>query len=210
MPKSPVKESRLPDLRLPEIKRDDIVRALSEIRLPDVDLSRIERPKMEMPDVDLRKLDVRRAVEDVAIRVGVRERQRSRWPLVAGILVAAGVGVWALLRRPSVRAQVEETARKTRERIEQMRLEREGDGESLSVAETESAVGEAPEPGTPVAVGPGPKPRKRRTKPKQVAEAFEDGGATHDRYEEGLSATTDIMADAADGTPAFEESRSQA
>jgi hypothetical protein len=183
MPETPVKETRRPDLHLPEIKRDEIIRALSEIRLPDVDLSKIdlsrldlskiERPKVELPDVDLRRLDVRRAMEDVAIRAGVRERTRSRWPLVAGLLIAAGVGVWALLRRPAVRAQVEEAAQKARERIEQMRLEREADDGSLSLAEIESAVGESTDGSEPVAVGPGPKPRRSRAKPKDVAEAFD-------------------------------------
>jgi hypothetical protein len=56
-----------------------------------------------------------------------------------------------------VRAQVEETARKTRVRIEQMRLERETVG--LSMEEIAAAVGDtngSGEGSEPVAVGPGP------------------------------------------------------
>lgn len=193
MPEMPVKESRLPDLRLPEIKRDEIVRALSD-RLPEI----------ELPDIDLRQVDIRRAMENAAIRVGVRERTRSRWPIVAGLAIVGSIGVIALLRRPAVRAQVEATAKKARARIEDMRLERER--ASLSVEEVETAVGAGHDP---VAVGPGPKPRNTRTRVKDVAEAFDDADATPNQFEEGLSPTTDILAAAAEGTPAFEESSSR-
>ncbi len=163
----PVKEGRR-DSRRPERRRDEIVRALSE-RLPDLDLSKLDlskldlskfdRPKVDLPDidlprVDLPRVDLRKAMEEAAIRAGVRERTRSRWPIVAALLIAGIVGLIAVLRRPAVRAQVEETARKTRVRIEQMRLERESVG--LSMEEIEAAVGDTNGSGPdPVAVGPG-------------------------------------------------------
>lgn len=166
----------MPELRLPEIKRDEIVRALSEIRLPDVDLSKIDwskldptkidRPKIELPDIELPRVDVRRAMENAAIRAGVKERRRSRWPLVVALLITAGLAVWALLRQPSVRAQVEETARKARARLDQLRDEREAReaafDEDLSLDDIATPVAETDltDDVTPVPVGPGPKGRK--------------------------------------------------
>lgn len=222
----PVKETRRPELHLPEIKRDEIVRALSEIKLPDIDLSKIDfskldfsklerpniqRPDIELPKMDLSKVDLRRTIEDVAVRAGVRERTRSRWPLLIGLIAAVGVGIWALLRRPAVRRQVEESAQKARARIEQMRAEREArehaiDDIAIPVAD-DSSNGSA----SPVAVGPGAKGRRAKGKTIEVAEvvdAFEAAGATPNEYEEGLSPTQDFLAAAEDGTLAFEQAKS--
>ena len=185
MPETSVKGRRRAERRRPETKRDEIVRALSE-RMPDMDLSKfdwsrfdpskIERPRIDLPEIDLHrvdlpKVDVRRAMEEAAIRAGVKERTRSRWPLIAGLLIAGTVGLWALLRRPAVRAQVEETARKARERIEQMRLEREGASPSMDDIEDAVGVIAASHNGSdPVAVGPGTKTRKRTRDAAEVAD----------------------------------------
>ncbi len=130
MPELPVKETRRPELRLPELKREDIVRALSEMRRPEVDLKRLERslpdrPKIDLPEFDLPRFDMRRLLEDAAIRAGVRQKKRSRWPMAAGVLIVIALGALALLSRPAVRVQVERSARKARVRIDQMREERE-------------------------------------------------------------------------------------
>jgi hypothetical protein len=222
MPRTPVKETRRPELRLPERRRDEILRALSEIRLPDVDWSKIdpsklERPKFERPDIDLSRIDlprvdVRRALEDAAVRAGVRQRTRSRWPIVVAVLIAAGVGLWAVLQRPTVRRQVEESARKARIRIEEMRDAREARDVTLDdiavpvatdemtesaetvVADTSASNGHAP-----VAVGPGPRFRLRRPK-------------TVDAVAEAADAVDGIVEPAADAvaeeTPALEEAAS--
>jgi hypothetical protein len=130
MPELPVKETRRPELRLPEFKREDIIRALSEMRRPEVDLKRLERslpdrPKLDLPDFDLPRVDMRRLLEDAAIRAGVRQKKRSAWPMIGGIVIVLGLGVLALLSRPAVRVQVERSARKARVRIDKMREERE-------------------------------------------------------------------------------------
>lgn len=168
----PIKDGRR-DRRRPERRRNELMRALSD-RLSDLDLPKIDRPRVDLPNVDLPRMDLsrvdlprvdlprvdlRRAMEEAAIRAGVRERTRSRWPIVAVVVIAGIVALVALLRRPAVRAQVEETARRTRVRIEQMRLERETKG--LSVEDIEHAVGDTNGSGEgqePVAVGPGPDP----------------------------------------------------
>lgn len=130
MPELPVKETRRPELRLPELKREDIVRALSEMHRPEVDLKRLERslpdrPKLDLPDFEMPRFDMRRLLEDAAIRAGVRQKKRSRWPMAAGVLIVLALGALALLSRPAVRVQVERSARKARVRIDKMREERE-------------------------------------------------------------------------------------
>lgn len=130
MPELPIKEIRRPELRLPELKREDIIRALSEMRRPDVDLKRIERalpdrPRIDLSEIDMPRVDLRRLLEDAAIRAGVRQKKRSRWPMVAGVFIVLGLGALAFLSRPGVRLQVERSARKARVRIDKMREERE-------------------------------------------------------------------------------------
>ena len=143
-----IQDRRLPELRLPKLERDQIVRALSEVKLPEVrvpdvrvpdvrvpdvrmpdvrmpeiDMSRIERATSDLSD-SLPRVDVRKAMDDAAIRVGLRQRRRSRWPLVAGFAIVAGLIAFAL-SRPTVRMKVERSARIARARIDEMRAERE-------------------------------------------------------------------------------------
>ena len=123
MPEVPVKESRIPELRLPQIDRDEIVRALSDIKLPevhvpDMDLSKVELPEIELPSSG----DIKRAIDDAAVRVGLKERGPARWPFVLlGAAIVAGLAVFAVLSRPGLRSQLERGAQKARERIDEMR-----------------------------------------------------------------------------------------
>jgi hypothetical protein len=123
----------LPELKLPLMDRDEISKTLSDVRLPDIkmsdiDLSKIERPRVEMPempDIDLPSgADVRRAVEDVAIRVGLRPRRQSPLRFLVSLAVIAGLTAF-VVSRPTVRLQLERSAQKARERIDEMRRERE-------------------------------------------------------------------------------------
>src|SRR5690349_15771860 len=130
----PTIQDRLSELRLPKLERDQIVRALSEVkvpevrvpdvrvpdvrvpdvRMPEIDMSRIERATNDFSD-SLPRVDVRKAVEDAAVRVGLRQRRRSRWPLVAGFAIVAGLIAFAL-SRPTVRMKIERSARMARAR----------------------------------------------------------------------------------------------
>jgi len=146
-----ITERRLPELRLPKLERDEIMRAMSGVRLPDmrvpdvdiskVDVTKIDRPKIELPEFDLPRIDVRQAIDDAAVRVGIRQRRRSRWPLVAGFAIVVGLIAYAL-SRPMFRVQVERTARVARRRIDEMREAREAvtiDPMDVGPAETDAA-----------------------------------------------------------------------
>jgi hypothetical protein len=124
-----IKQSRFPELRLPRLERDEIVRALSEVKLPevrvpDVDPSKIERPRIDLSDIEMPKVDVRRAIDDAAVRVGLRQRRRSPWPMIGGLTIVLGL-VAFVVTRPMVRLQLQQAARTARQRIETMRQERD-------------------------------------------------------------------------------------
>ncbi len=124
-----IKQSRLPELRRPRLERDEIVRALSEVKLPevrvpDVDMSKIDRPRIDLSDIELPKVDVRRAIDDAAIRVGLRQRRRSPWPMIGGLAIVVGLVAY-VVSRPMVRLHLQQAGRTARQRIEAMRQERE-------------------------------------------------------------------------------------
>jgi hypothetical protein len=134
MPTPIIKEGRLPELHLRRMRRDDIVRAISdfrlpEIRVPDIDLSKVEPPRVdlrtvELPDIELPNADTaRRAIRDIAVRLGLRKAPRPRWPMVAGVALVAGLVAFAVTR-PDVRRQIDRGVQKARGRIEGMRSER--------------------------------------------------------------------------------------
>jgi hypothetical protein len=212
MPEFTVKEIRLPELHLPEIKREDIVRSLSGVRMPAVDLAKAKRTIGNVPAVTLTTSDVGKLVAAAAAvaRFARPTPSRSRWlagafrrdsrspvariiqpranrsrrPLVIGLLVAAALGAWALLRRPDVRQRVDEVAQRARTRFDELRA---GSG----VDETEPIAFSAAETAPMEADG--------------FVTPTDDGtsGATGSDYPEGLgSAASD-----SDGIPAFEESR---
>lgn len=145
MPEFTLKEVRLPELHLPEIKRDDIVRSLSGARLPEVDLARARNAALKVPAIAVTSADLGRLVAAGAtiarfvrpasrrgrllgLPLGRRSRnpvvrlvqprtRRSRWPLLLIVAGAVAIGVWALLRQPSIRRRVDEVAREARERL---------------------------------------------------------------------------------------------
>jgi hypothetical protein len=169
---------RLPELRLPHMDRDEIAKSLG-----DIDLSKIERPRVEMPDMPDIELpssaDVRRVVEDAAIRVGLRQRRQSPWRFVAGLAVIGALTAF-VISRPMVRLQLERSAQKARERIDEMRREREA--RDLTIEPSDIAV--------PVTPGAWSDP--------DVTAKFEvtpDSAAQADPYTSN-----------GDDTPAFEES----
>jgi hypothetical protein len=173
---APVKESRLPELRLPRIDPDQIVRAFSEIKLPEFRAAAPEVPKIEPPTADA----VKKAIDDAAVRVGLRQpRRSSRLALFAGIAIVAGLLVYALTR-PSVRGQVDRSTRKARERIDEMRRQREVAVEPEDIAE-------------PVAI----EAWTDQDVEAPVPVASRAGGTGTDEFGRG-----------GDGIPAFEESES--
>jgi hypothetical protein len=125
-----IKQSRFPELRLPRLERDDIARALSEVklpevRIPDVDPSKIELPRIDLSDIEMPKVDVRRAIDDAAVRVGLRSRSsRLPWPVIGGLAIVLGL-VAFVVSRPTVRLQLQQATRNARQRIDEMRQERE-------------------------------------------------------------------------------------
>jgi hypothetical protein len=145
MPEFNVKEVRLPELHLPEIKRDEIVRALSGVHLPEVDLARARRGTFRVPAVSLTGADIdrllaagaaltrfvqpapkglrapwrafgRRSRSPMTMIVRPRTR-RSRGPIVLGVLVVIAIGIWAVLRRPTVRQRLDAATQDARERL---------------------------------------------------------------------------------------------
>jgi hypothetical protein len=180
----------LPELHLPHMDKDEIAKSLSDVRLSDmkvkdIDLSKIERPRVEMPempDIDLpSSADVRRAVEDVAIRVGLRPRRQSPLRFLAGLAIIAGLTAF-VVTRPMVRSQLERSAQKARERIDEMRREREA--RNLTIDPSDIAV--------PVSPGAWSDPDVTAT-----FDVTQDSGAQADPYRSN-----------GDDIPAFEESES--
>lgn len=149
MPEFTVKEVRLPELHLAEIKRDDIVRSLSGVRLPEVDLATVRQATIRVPAVRLTSSDVGKLIAAGAaiarfarpvpnrgpwtsgrfgrrarsplVRMVQPGRSRSRWPLALGACIVVAVGAWAVLRRPSIRNQVDEAMRSARARFDAWR-----------------------------------------------------------------------------------------
>ncbi len=129
MPELPVKEVRLPELHLPEIDRDQIIGSLSGLRLPAVDLPAVERPRFGRPGsrrfdvraIDWRAIDLGPAIAGATalVRVGSRARPlvRSRWAVVAGVVVVAGLAA-ALVATPAVRERAGRTVRRVRVRMD--------------------------------------------------------------------------------------------
>lgn len=183
------RESRLPELRLPEISREGIARGLSEIHAPD--LSKLERPNIEMPDIDLSMSDftrnVGKAVTGAAVAVGLVRPPRPRWPfLVAGAIIA-GLTAWALMHSTAFRERLDRVAQNARLRMDEMRETHDAvDAVAFTAAETM--------PIDDAYLGNGS---------ADISGALDAAGATANDYPEGLGITTDLMAAAEDGTPAF-------
>jgi len=184
-----VKDTRRPDLHLPELRlphfdRDELRKSL-DARMSDakdIELPKVELSKLEMPDIELPSgKDLRRAVEDAAIRVGIRDKRQSPIRIVAALAII-GALIAFVASRPTVRLQIERSAAKARERIDEMRREREA--REISIEPSDIAVPIAPGAWTDDTVTAG-------------FDVAPDSPADIDR-----------TAHAGDGIPAFEESES--
>jgi hypothetical protein len=126
MPELPVKEVRLPELHLPEIDREQIVNSLSGLRLPAIEIPTVERPRFgrqrRSSRFDWRSVDLGPALAGAAalVRVGSRARPlvRTRWAIVAGVVVVTGLAAAALMATPAVRERAGRTVRDVRARID--------------------------------------------------------------------------------------------
>lgn len=182
------KETRLPELHLPEITREGIARGLSEIHVPD--LSKIERPNIEMPDIDLSAIDLRRrnvgkAVTSAAQSLGLVRQRRSRWPFVVAAAIVAGLTAWALMHSTTFRDRLDRAARMARVRIDEMQQAHE---------DLDDVAGTAPHLVNGSA---------------DIAGALDAADATANDYPKGLAETTDLMAAAGEGIPAFEAAKAR-
>jgi hypothetical protein len=126
--RAPTRESRLPEPRLPEMSRAGIADRLAALRPPD--LSKIERPNVNLQDIDLPKIDfphidVSKAIVDAATSAGLVRRPRRRWPYLLGGAVIVGLIGRAVMNSSAIRERLAQGARWTRERIADMREDRE-------------------------------------------------------------------------------------
>jgi hypothetical protein len=144
------------------------------------DLSKIERPNIEMPDLDLSKVELPR------VDVG---------KAVAGAAVAMGLARpnrrrWPFLVGAAVIAGLTAWALMRSDSIRE-RVDRASRMARQRIDEMREAA--SPSNG-----------------PYDVAAALDEAGVTPNEYQEGFAATTDMMAAAEDGIPAFEASASRA
>ena len=126
--RAPTRESRLPEPRLPEMSRAGIADRLAALRPPD--LSKIERPNVILQDIDLPKIDfphidVSKAIVGAATSAGLVRRPRRRWPYLLGGAVIVGLIGRAVMNSSAIRERLAQGARWTRERIADMREDRE-------------------------------------------------------------------------------------
>lgn len=189
------RESRLPELRLPEISREGIARGLSEMHAPE--MPKLERPNIEMPDLDVSMSDLTKSVgkafTGAAVAVGLVRPARPRWPFVIAAAIIAGLTAWALMHSTTFRDRLDRVARTARVRMDEMR-ETHDDMDAVAFTAAETMPIEDP---------------YLENGKADVAGALDAVDATANDYPEGFGATTDLMAAAEDGTPAFEASRSR-
>lgn len=220
MPEFTVKELHLPELHLPEIKRDEIVRSLAGVRLPEIDMSRAKGALTRVPSVTLTSADVgkvvaigaavARSVRPAPSRSGwlpnpFRRRSRSpiarlvkprpsplRRPIAVGAVAVAGLGAWALLRRPEVRERLDALMRRARERFDEWRSTVQ-ELRATAPSDTDAVAFSAAETAPIVADG--------------FASAIDDAGSetTGSDYPDGLG----LSAVDADHVPALEETASR-
>lgn len=124
----PTRESPLPEPRLPEKSRAGIADRLAALRAPD--LSKIERPNVSLQDIDLPKIDfphidLSKAIVGAATSAGLVRRRRRRWPYLLGGAVIVGLIGRAVMNSSAIRERLAQGARWTRERIADMREDRE-------------------------------------------------------------------------------------
>ena len=145
--------------------------------MPDIDLSAI----------DVRRIDVGKAVAGAAAAVGLVRPRRPRWPFLVAAAIIAGLTGWALMNSTAFRERLDRVARGARVRLDEMREAHEDlDPVAFTAAETMPIDDAYLENGS-----------------ADVSGALDAAGATANDYPEGLGITTDLMAAAEDGTPAF-------
>lgn len=122
----PTMESRRREVRLREIG-DRAARGLSDVHVPD--LSKLERPTLEMPDIDLSRIDLTRSdvtktVVSAATAAGLVRRRRRRWAYLLSVAIILGLTRWALSNSTAIRERLDRVARRARERLDEMRVNR--------------------------------------------------------------------------------------
>jgi hypothetical protein len=145
--RAPTKES-LSEFRRPEIRRDGIAQRLAGLRAPDlskierpnidmqdidlskidlskIDLSKVDLPKIDFPHIDVSKSDVSKAIVGAAASAGLVRRRPRRWPYLLGGAVIVGLIGRAVMNSAATRERLAQGAQWARERIAEMREDRE-------------------------------------------------------------------------------------
>ena len=129
----------MPEFKLPTIKirgfremnTDDIKQALSDVPRPDVNLADIADAAVAATQAAAKAAQeaaaaaqsaAQSAAERAVERSPIRERGRSRRPLLVLGIVVAGIGIAALLNSDRLRARVSEVSKRARERMDANRV----------------------------------------------------------------------------------------
>jgi hypothetical protein len=124
MPEIKLPEVKLPGLR--DMRADDIKHAISEAR-PDVKLSDLDPRGFELPKIDFPHIDLAGAAKDAAATVAehnpLRQRRRSRAPMIVAGLLIAGLGTLAALNLGWLRTRLSEAIDAIRARMDAARVD---------------------------------------------------------------------------------------
>jgi hypothetical protein len=120
MPELKLPEVRIPGLR--DMNTDDIRKALSDVPRPDVKLSDLDPRGIDLSKIELPRVDLAGAANAVAERNPLRQKRRSRAPMVLAGLVIAGLGTLAVMNLGWLRARIAEVADKARARMDASRV----------------------------------------------------------------------------------------
>jgi hypothetical protein len=124
MPEIKLPEVKLPGLR--DMRAEDIKHAISEAR-PDVKLSDLDPRGFELPKFDLPRVDLAGAASAAAATVAehnpLRQKRRSRAPMIVAGLIIAGLGTLAALNLGWLRTRLSEAMDRVRTRIDAARVD---------------------------------------------------------------------------------------
>jgi hypothetical protein len=129
----------MPQFKLPTVKlrgfremnTDDIKQALSDVPRPDVNLADIADAAVAATQAAAKAAQeaaaaaqsaAQSAAERAVERSPIRERGRSRRPLLVLGIVVAGIGIAALLNADRLRARITEFSQRARERMDADRV----------------------------------------------------------------------------------------
>lgn len=125
MPEIKLPEVKLPGLR--DMRAEDIKHAISEAR-PDVKLSDLDPRGFELPKIELPRVDLAGAASAAAATVAehnpLRQKRRSRAPMIVAGLLIAGLGTLAALNLGWLRTRLGEAFDRIRSRMDAARVER--------------------------------------------------------------------------------------